>query len=269
MMVVAAQLLQEKPTVKGLYDEKNPWEYWIKRHLLSKNDGYLLSDMREEIPHDIEMWYAVDKNELWMQNPDEKDFMSQIVHGDEMCINGYWMQKDGNYQEEVRIASALVFEKSAEALVCTLMGYEDSNDYKLPEYLEDEEESNISPFILKGLVKSEYHDSKLDGFDPWAGNVQNCTIEIGEEYKKFLCAEQQRMQCWSFQNENENMNGARLLVSQDGLKGIVKNMQMLIILEVQITRNHTYHYKRDDYTYRSPVHRIYLFNGEDIIYGEI
>ena len=32
MMVVAAKLLKERPTVKGLHDEGNPWEYWLSRH---------------------------------------------------------------------------------------------------------------------------------------------------------------------------------------------------------------------------------------------
>lgn len=45
MMVVAAKLLKERPTVKGLHDE-NSWDHWISRHLLSRDDGLLLSDMR-------------------------------------------------------------------------------------------------------------------------------------------------------------------------------------------------------------------------------
>lgn len=269
MMVVADQLLKERPTVEGLYDEGDPWEYWIKRHLLSRNDGYFLSDMRGKIPHDIETWYAVNKNELWISNIDEKYFLSLLMYGEEICVNGSWKQKDGKYQEEVYITSALVEKKSAESLVSTLMGYKDSNDYKLPEYQEEENEYDISPFILKGLVKSEYPDARIDGFDPWAEKVRNCLIEIGDEYRKFISPEQQRIQCWSFPNNDESMNGERLLVAKNALKAIVESSGLLIILEVGITRNHTYQYNRDDSTYKSPKHRIYLFNGKDIVYGEV
>lgn len=144
-------------------------------------------------------------------------------------------------------------------------------EFKLPEYKDEEEncECEIPPFILKGYVKSEYPDAKLDRFDPWAAGVSNSTIEIGDEYKKKICLEQQEMQRWSFPYGDEFINGERLFVSKKELKSLVKEAGLLIILEVGITRNHTFQYNRDEYTYKPPMHKIYLFDGENIIDGEI
>ena len=272
MMVVAAKLLKERPTVKGLHDEENPWEYWISRHLLSRDDGLLLSDMRGEIPQDIKEWYATDKNELWIQNIESEDFITQLMNGDKICISGYWKQKDGKYQEEIRINSALVAEESAEALVCTLMGYKDANDFKLPEYEDEEDdcECEIPPFTLKGYVKSDYPDTRLDRFDPWAANVSNSVIEIGDEYKKKICFEHRKIERWSFSYEEEGyINGERMSVPKSELKNLIKETGLFIILEVNIARDHTFQYNHGEYTYKSPKHKIYLFNGEDLIDGEI
>lgn len=271
MMVVAAKLLKERPTVKGLHDDENPWEYWISRHLLSRNDGLLLSDMRGEIPQDIREWYATDKNELWIRNIESDDFITQLIDGDRICISGYWKQKDGKYQEEIKIYSALVAEESAEALVCTLMGYEDANEFKLPEY-EDEEEScecEIPPFILKGYVRSEYPDARLDRFDPWAAGVSNSVIEIGDKYKKKTCFEHRKVERWSFPYDGDYVNGERMFVPKRELKGFIKETGLFIILEVDIARDHTFQYNHGEYTYKPPKHKIYLFNGEDLVDGEI
>lgn len=156
-------------------------------------------------------------------------------------------------------------------LVYTLSGYKDATEFKLPEYEDEEDdcECEILPFILKEYVKSEYPDAKLDRFDPWAAGVSNSTIEIGDEYKKKICLEQQEMQRWSFPYGDEYINGERLFVSKKELKSLMKETGLLIILEVDVTRNHTFQYNRDEYTYKPPKHKIYLFNGEDIIDEEI
>ena len=271
MMVAAAKFLKERPTVKGLYDEENPWEHWIAGHLLSRHDGMFLSDMRGEIPQDIREWYTNEKNELWIRNIENDDFIAQLVDGDMICINGYWKQKKGSYQEEIRINSALVAEESAESLVCTLMGYKDANEFRLPEYEDAEDgcECEIPPFILKGYVRSEYPDAKLDRFDPWAAGVSNSTIEIGTRYKKNFCLEQQKMQRWSFIYDGEYINGERLFISKKELKSLTKETGLFIILEVDIARVHTFQYNRGEYTYKPPRHKIFLFNGEDLVDGEI
>lgn len=272
MMVVAAKLLKERLIAKGLHDEENPWEYWISRHLLSRDDGLLLSDMRGEIPQDIKEWYATDKNESWIQNIESEDFITQLMDGDKICISGYWKQKDGKYQEEIRINSALVAEESAEALACTLMGYKDANEFKLPEYEDEEDdcECEIPPFILKGYVKSEYPDTRLDQFDPWAADVSNSVIEIGDEYKEKNCFEHRKIERWSFSYEEEGyINGERMSVPKSELKKLIKETGLFIILEVDIARDHTFQYNHGEYTYKSPKHKIYLFNGEDLIDGEI
>lgn len=271
MLAVAAKFLKEMPIVKGHCDEENPWEHWITGHWLSRDDGMLLSDMRGEIPQDIREWYATDKNELWIRNIGNDDFITYLVAGDKICINGYWKQKDGSYQEVVKIFSALVAAESAESLACTLMGYKDANEFKLPEYEDEEDgcECEISPFILKGYVKSEYLDARLDRFDPWAAGVSNSTIEIGARYKNKFCLEQQEMQRWSFPYGDEYIKGERLFVSKKELTSLIKETGLFIILEVDIARDHTFQYNRGEYTYKPPKHKIYLFNGEDIVDGEI
>ena len=93
------------------------------------------------------------------------DFITQLIDGDRICISGYWKQKDGKYQEEIKIYSALAAEESAEALVCTLMGYEDANEFKLPEY-EDEEEHN-------SFLSVAYHSLISWGISPRISDKSN------------------------------------------------------------------------------------------------
>ncbi|GAA0075983.1 hypothetical protein UT300005_03610 [Clostridium sp. CTA-5] len=274
MLVVAAELLKERPIIHFYDWEEKPWDKWLMRHRISRKDGYFLFDSREVIPKDILKWYEKEKDSNWKESLMELDFIQAIKCEEKsICLDGYWEIKDDGYKEEVFISSALVSKEGASSLITALMNYDDPHDYKLPGYSEKEWEYNDNPFELKGLVDDIDTERGIDGFDPWAGEICDWNCKIGEDYQKLLSQNEIKRYVWSVpyegRRETEYLLGKRLNISKEALKQIVKMTGLFIIFEVQIDRSIERNYgSHDDYVYTPSKHRIYVFDEEGELRNE-
>jgi len=274
MLIVAAELLQEMPIVKSFRYEVSPWNEWLSQHMISRTDGYLLSDKRCTIPKDICQWYENIRDNEWKEMIHENDFVNAIsCRNESICLDGYWENRDSTYQESIYISSALVSREAAGALISSLMSYDNQQAYKLPSYEENEWEYDKFPFELKGITKDVCEKIGIDEYDPWCGGIRNEESCLGEKYRNLLLEDDAVYETWGIPYEGkittEFLNGRRLMISKNQLRNLVIKTGLIVIFEVIISRrvSHSYIRNNDD-TYVPPKHCIFVFDEKGEILNE-
>jgi hypothetical protein len=293
MFVVASRLLKKMPIVyRKNWDEKNPWDEWIERQGLCRQDGFWLSDCRGNVPLEEPRWFNETKNKNWRTDVSNCEFLDNIVMNDGgICVKGYWENAQESYREEVSIASALASEETSKALLSALITCKNSRDYKLPDYNEQRMEYNLNPFVLLGWIKNNDAESGLDRFDPWAGNISYPDYGVGEIYEDLLGLQVNSLENkWYKENssevqivcenwsrllhnygEDEAICGKRMIATLDILTQLCKETGLNLVIEVQISRR----IKRDRYSnsieediYIPPKQKIYLLSKEGVLSDE-
>jgi hypothetical protein len=165
LLIGAGKLLQQHPiTDDWYYDE--PWEEWIGRRLLTREDGLWLSDGIDKIPLEFNT-NILEKGKENLVITGSKDIILSLIKskiGTETWfnINGLWNSPD---KIKVDIDSVLVKEKSTTDLIKKLLG-ENPMSVWLPSYDTYEEEqiseqNNYIPWLIQPSC-----EAKLDENDP-------------------------------------------------------------------------------------------------------
>lgn len=293
MFVVAARFFEKMPIIfRKDWDERNPWDEWIERHSLTRQDGFWLADCRGNVPLDEPRWMNDEKDKEWRANISKFEFLDNLVMKDgRICVKGYWENGQGQYREDISIASALVSKEASQGLLSALVSCKNSHDYKLPNYKEESMECDIDPFVLLGWIKADNTEDGLDRFDPWAGEISYPDYDLGDTYQELLGLEENSLKnkwykcnrkevkivCenWSRligeYEKKEILRGKRMLATLDILKDLCKETGFNLVLEVQICRRVV----RDRYSntvvedkYMPPAHKIYLLSGEGVLSDE-
>lgn len=171
LMLVAAELLKERPVRRRAEDAQNEFEEWLTEHLLTRDDGTWLADRRDPrlIAEPSSATGVDDKNWCWSVTA---KYIDQMLSTDDgaTVFWGHWDGGDTYHRETVSIRSALVSRAGAEALVAALQSAPDLNRFVLPS-AEEEEPLQCGHLRLEGWVMNDRISARLDEGDPWAAKV--------------------------------------------------------------------------------------------------
>jgi hypothetical protein len=289
MFVVAAKLLQKMPVVHRWDWYEDEWEEWLHRHLLTRNDGRWLADRRDPAPLLQRDWIQEKKTENWRLEITTVDFLDGILFEQEgetwLNVFGSWVEGDSECEESFYVSTALVSPVASQSLLNALTTCPDPNDFKLPNYQEENMEFKSYPFVLKGWVWRDDTDNRLDGYDPHAGQIAFPPYQIGESIVEQLDlsvdSEQREWflpntdkasifcELWSTnkhsQDEEPLRRGNRLSASLSFLKKLCLILECELIFEVQINRRFkrkSYMRSDDGFGYTPPHSKIFILSAD-------
>jgi hypothetical protein len=183
MMVAAAKLLKAMPVVQKREWREDVWKDWLDRHLLTLEDGRWLSDIRGPLPLNRPEWTKNQRTDTWQSDITERDFRERLIetHKGEIWITvgGGWHEKVSERKEDVSIRSAFVAKETSDALMRALQSCEDHHDYKIPDYEEEDMESDHGNYVLKGWLEYPSGSKGLDDFDQRSAEVSYPIISVG------------------------------------------------------------------------------------------
>lgn len=288
MLIVAGKLLSKMPIIQNEDSYENEWDEWLRKHLLTRSDGYWLYDRRDPMPKLRREWVYQSKSVNWQSEINTYDFLEGLLSYEEdepwLNVGGFWQDEDNGYSETFSIASALVSIEGSQSLLNALSTCSNSHDFKIPDYKEKEMEFYHNPLILEGWIYQQYIAKGIDEFDPYAAKLQYPPYEIGdliseklsllvdsEKRKwKFFKEEKESTICeiWSqmhINNEEPTRYGNRLKASLSFLKKLCLEFQCELIIEVQIKRNVKESYdmwKGESSEYKPPINKIFILSKD-------
>jgi len=287
MFVVAAKLLEKMPVVHSRDWHENKWEGWLGRHLLTRYDGRWLADRRDPAPLIRRKWiYEHQSEDTWLSEIKNDDGLDGILfsRNGETWLNvfGSWNDGDSQRSETLYVSSAFVSPEASQSLLNVLCNCSNLHDFKLPDYEEDNMEFEIGPFNLKGWIRLNSYNNRLDEFDPFAAEIYYPPYQIGksiiEQLKLFSDAEQRQWlitgedrpslvcEIWS-SNKSEYdkdrwRHGIKLSSSLQFLRNLCVITGKELIIEFQMNRRFKNNYGRSDNGYQPPFSKIYIFSKD-------
>ena len=293
MMTVAGKLLATVPLHQDPDDSDDEFEYWLRGHLLSRQDGNWLADRRDPTPLEWPSWKNDKQEDDWRWSVGRSDF-DHLIGLDEDRLNlwGNWNTVFGDREEKVHIRSALVTSDRSAALLTALQTANSPFDYRIPDAGDDMEIGELG-FRLKGWIKARNSEKALDEFDPWAGDIRYPPLKP----TKFVCdllqlKEDREYRVWQLQtegmlkevlwsqvwgsnyrkdDESEGEHGYRLQTSRAFVTEFLGKMNMDLIVEVEIERRiRRYRYeesKDDGLGYVQPYFRIFVLKTDGRTYS--
>ena len=296
MMIVAGKLLATAPRHQDPNDPDDEFEGWLRRHLLSRQDGYWLADRRDPAPLEWPSWKDERQEDDWRWSVSRSDFGRVLgLDEDKLSLSGCWNTVSGQREETMYISSALVTSDQSFALLRALQTAANSRDYRIPD-AGDELEIDKAGFQLQGWV--EYCDSETgrDECDPWSGAIRYPPLKpatfvcdlfqlnADKEYRVWqMETEGDRKevlwsQIWSGDRSQDNQYyategeyGRRLQASHAFIIELLGKVNMDLIVEVQIERRivrHHYERNEDDHLgYVPPYTRIFILRADGRTYS--
>lgn len=259
MMVAAAKLLKAMPIVHNNEWREDVWNEWMNRHLLTLDDGRWLSDIRGKLPLNRPEWTKRQRTDTWQSDITEQDFRGRLVETPkgEIWINvgGGWHERVSERKEDVSIRSAFVAKATSDALMRALQSCEDHHDYKIPDYEEENMESDQGDYVLKGWLEYPSGSKGLDSFDQRSAEISYPMISVGASVMSDfnLISESNswaeigknkvvlRCENWSTdrgdRDEYTDQCGMRLKANLDFLIQACKKYQRDLIIEISIDRD--------------------------------
>ena len=296
MMIVAGKLLATAPRHQDPDDPDNEFEEWLKRHLLSRQDGHWLADRRDPVPLEWPGWKNEKQEDNWRWSIRRSDF-GRVFGLDENKLNlsGYWNTVSGRREETVHISSALVMSDRSFALLRALQTATNSRDYRIPD-AGDELEIDEAGFRLKGWVEYRDSETRLDEFDPWAGAIRYPPLKPAKFVRDLLQLKADKecrvwqietegvrkevlwAQIWGSDQNQDNQyyetkgeRGRRLQASYAFIAELLGKANMDLIVEVQIERRiirDRYERRKGGYPeYVPPYHRIFVLRADGRTYS--
>ncbi len=261
IFTMASRLFKKFPVVEGKYDwEDDLWADWLSSYLLSMDNGYLLADLRDPPPLVRREWLREKTTDSWRWEIEYNDFLEGLLLSKDgrtfICVTGSWSDNDGSGNNETyRVSSSLVSANNSTSLLKALVTCKDSNDYKLPDYNEEQFELDDSSFKMKGWLLDPNEYKQLDGIDPYAGELKFPMTQISQEHKELLELDycfltrsyidngsysQGFTETWTDAhtpyNEGSIREGNRLYMSLDALKQLCVKTDLSLIFKVSINR---------------------------------
>lgn len=291
MFVVAARLFQKMPVVKtnDWHEEGDSWLNWLHRHILTRDDGRWLADRRDPAPLLRPEWIYSAKTKNWRSEITQDHFLAGLLFERQgetwLNVYGHWKEGYSEREEDLNIYTALVLPPTSQSLLNAMTMSSDPYDFKLPEYQEEDWEFESAPFELKGWVWRGENDTRLDKFDPFAGEMAYPPYQVGasiveklglsvdtEQREWFLPnTDKASLVCelWSTQkprpDEDPLRRGWRLSASLGFLKKLCQVQNCDVIFKVQIERRFqhvSYVRSDDDNEYKPPHTKIYILSAD-------
>ncbi|HSL02569.1 MAG TPA: hypothetical protein VK901_03405 [Nitrospiraceae bacterium] len=169
LYLVAGEFLAKYPIVQRPYDDDDSWREWLRRELLTRNDGLWLADGVDRPPVDAQVNLYEKGEKGLVLTGDKAKLLGLLKIGssiaNELVVDGDWRSADGI---GIHIASALIPPQHAEKLALEL-SQEDPFQAWLPqaegynggdEYSRSEKEP-FKPWIVRPSI-----EARLDETDP-------------------------------------------------------------------------------------------------------
>jgi hypothetical protein len=287
MMMVAADLLKEQqPQINrnGVLDE---FREWISSYQLTRADGKWLADRRDPKLVSNPLSPSAYGDKIWRWGVTSQ-YLDQMLIGDNesLVLWGYWSGGKSDYVEYVTINSALVTRSGAKALLAALQTAPALGRFQLP--CAEDDDLKLGAMIMKGWVKFDPIDARLDEGDPWADGLSYPTpepsaviinqlgltaLEDGRVWASgpeiFL-----RSETWTqthgYGRERESISGWRLSGSKVFVKQLLNaNPDDCIILSVEIKRPSRHNRGDQDEiaAYLQPYARYYLMEADGVAHA--
>jgi hypothetical protein len=171
MMIAAGKLLASIPVHQDPQDSQDEFQEWLHRHILSRNDGRWLADRRDPPPAIRNGSGESIPDEHWRWSLRREDFDRAIgLGGPWLALWGDWRNISGRQEESVHITSALVCPSRAHALLRAAQMATDAYRFPIPS-AESDGEIKHPQFQLKGWVRDDNLERRLDEYDLWGGTI--------------------------------------------------------------------------------------------------
>jgi len=250
MMIAAGRLLATKPVTDDWWHDE-PWQDWLSRYILTRNDGRWISDGRDLAPLDVStILMEKDKDGLALTGDRSKilDLLGlRNGIGKEVVVAGHWSSAD---HIPVRISSVLASRSDTKAVIRELLDEEPISAW-LPAYEgHDDEISRLhhgkagcipwiawpsleirldrdDPLSTDGVVTKPHPAPAVTGaspLDPF-GRVWSARGKAA------------RSEAWSYSKDREGEygDGTRLACSKALLKDVLtkKDADLVILVNLQ------------------------------------
>lgn len=281
MFITLGELLAAKPLQESTFRERDPLQDLLKSHVLTRVDGYWLSDRRDtapaganaEIVHaDHEGWeYAVTRADL------EKELYDRRYPGHLVV----WAQRETgtNYRREiVNVRSALVKPGRSDALLRTFQSMPDF--WRLPSA--GSRDIRHGHFSLVGWIGSEESSRGIDEKDPYSGRIPASTLRFGATITRLMGLSSRNLDReWYAANEGSSAeavaisevwgdwkadrhgeaapHGQGLYVKLKFLSKLLRKAKRELILEVQIERKTR---KEKNYDLEKPYYLLFVLSQD-------
>ena len=283
MMMVAADLLNEQQ----LQINHDEFREWLSSYQLTRADGEWVADRRDPKLVSNPLSPSAYGDKIWRWGVTSQ-YLDQMLIGDKesLVLWGHWSGGKSDYVESVTIKSALVTRSGAKALVAALQTAPSLGRFQLPRAEDDE--LNFDAMNMKGWVKFDPIDARLDESDPWADGLtypapEPSAVVISQlgltalEDRRVWASDPEvfvRSETWTqthgYGRERESISGWRL----SGSKGFVKqllnaNPNDCIILSVEIKRPSRRNRGDQDEiaAYLQPYARYYLMEADGVAHA--
>lgn len=291
MMVVASMLIEKMPVVSSIDWDDEKWESWLGQQYLTVSNGKLLSEYRDALPIVRPSWVSTQIEKGWEDQVSDDDFIASVTLQKDglswLNVMGWWTERKNSYKESYHINSALVSIETANSLLNALQTCEDTHDFRLPTYHEEEMVIDWEIFALKGWLYQREILKGIDQFDRFADELMFPPVSIGKQYKddmQLKTSDNMKVftaldtgeivalnQTWVSEvigrDEQAEQSGQRLSCTVDFLKSLCKKYRSALIFKIQIERSYYSRYgsSSDNSGYKPPKHKIILFTED----GEI
>lgn len=256
LFFAAGKLLRDAPvTDDSWYDD--PWPEWFSHYLLTREDGYWLSDGMDRLPLDTAVT-LLEKAKDGLVLTGDRDKILALVGiaphvGKELVVDGTWYSDDSI---QVHISSALVDAGKAQRLARRLTREEPIRVW-LPKYFEGEEGTEYLRTEKKEYapwIHVPQREARLDAPDPFGASCANVRPSVSDQYAKaFSLATGDRFkrtwkdkhgrivvraEAWGRENERSDggpHSGLRLLCATSFLRTLLRryNKELLVLIDLQ------------------------------------
>ena len=189
LFIAAGKLLAAHPVTDDWWYE-DPWEEWLSRNALTREDGLWLSDGTDRTPDDAEVTLLESKKMGLAITGDRNKIIQlagldkELAIGKELVIDGRWYSSDGIEivlssalvppEKSSRFARELMRELPVRAWVPVFQGSEEDDNYLRGDKKE------YSPWIV-----SPSGEVRIDEHDPYGVSVANFRSRLAQEYSRF------------------------------------------------------------------------------------
>lgn len=250
LMIAAGNLLERVPLAAEA-DDPDPLNHWLDRHRLSLSNGVWLSDRRDDKP-----------TGLWVDLPmkgaadtfGDKELVSMLKGpGGLIVASADWEAHRSTMRQRVDIDCVLVTPDRSEDLARALQSAQDHNDYRLPTSDTDEDQVDECDWQIRGWLRSDERERKLDRHDPWAGGLYPripmpgdralaAMGLTGDPSERFWCDARGciklRAEIWSDGDEDDrdvvHDRGRRLLSTRSSLDRLMRRTGKHLLFEVRL-----------------------------------
>ena len=231
--------------------------------------------------------------EEWALAVREADHRDEIFPTDAtkyLVVDGSSERRMPNRVERTLVSSALVEPATSRSLLRALQTMGDSWDYKLPDEGEERAEIDEMPYRLLGWLRCSHRDEGIDEKDPLRGNAFCIRSKPGRHVADAcdLVRDTAGRPRWSSrdaaqpmfvhgawgvtENDDERYRGEfavagqRLLAHREQLLDFLRNQELDLIIEVEVTRrgrqDRRYTGEKEDSAPEGRFARLYLFDGQ-------